>query len=85
MKIGIIYKLTILAKYKFYGQRPFYVGQHWGIEDFNSYFGGGTIWNDFLNAVKKDYPLHWKSLFGAKFYIKVRVINVLWTFSNSIT
>ena len=60
MKIGIIYKLTILAKYKFYGQRPFYVGQHWGMEDFNSYFGGGTIWNDFLNVVKKDYPLHWK-------------------------
>lgn len=46
MKIGIIYKLTILAKYKFYNQRPFYVGQHWGIEDFNSYFGEeqfGTI------------------------------------------
>ena len=60
MKIGIIYKLTILAKYKFYGQRPLYVGQHWGMEDFNSYFGGGTIWDDFLNVVKKDYPLHWK-------------------------
>ena len=27
--VGIIYKFTILVKYKFYGNKPFYVGQHW--------------------------------------------------------
>lgn len=26
---GIIYKFTIVAKYKFDGHRPFYVGQRW--------------------------------------------------------
>ena len=27
--IGIIYKLTIIAKYKMDGHHPFYIGQHW--------------------------------------------------------
>ena len=26
---GIIYKFTIISKYKFDGHRPFYVGQRW--------------------------------------------------------
>ena len=36
-QIGIIYKFTIIAKYKFDGHKPFYVGQHWeikSVEDF---------------------------------------------------
>lgn len=27
--IGIIYKFTIIAKYKMDGHHPFYIGQHW--------------------------------------------------------
>lgn len=26
--VGIIYKFTIIAKYKYDGHKPFYVGQH---------------------------------------------------------
>lgn len=57
--MGIIYKFTILAKYKMDDCKPFYVGQHVGIEDFDSYWGSGTIWNDFLDQIKQEYPKHW--------------------------
>ena len=40
--IGIIYKFTILAKYKFDGHQPFYVGQHFGLDDFDTYPGSGS-------------------------------------------
>ena len=51
---GIIYKFTIIAKYKFDGHKPFYVGQHWekrSVEHFSSssvcnYDGSGKIWNN---------------------------------------
>ena len=64
--IGIIYKFTIIAKYKYDGHKPFYVGQHWCESADNflcrnySYYGSGSIWNDFLNRLKKDYPNHWR-------------------------
>jgi hypothetical protein len=58
--IGIIYKFTILARYKMDGHKPFYVGQHVGVNDFNNYWGSGSIWIDFLNRLKKDYPNHWR-------------------------
>ena len=63
--IGIIYKLTIIAKYKMDGHRPFYIGQHWckSKEDFLKrnypYYGSGVIWNKFLKRLKKDYPSCW--------------------------
>lgn len=60
--IGIIYKFTILAKYKYNGCRPFYIGQHVGEEDFDSYWGSGSIWLDFLNRLKNDYPKCWTRL-----------------------
>ena len=60
--IGIIYKFTIICGYKFNNQKPFYVGQHWTNETperFKSvksrYWGSGSIWNDFINKIKKDY------------------------------
>ena len=58
--IGIIYKFTIIAKYKMNGNKPFYIGQHIGIDSFNNYWGSGTIWNDFLNRLKANYPKHWQ-------------------------
>ena len=58
--VGIIYKFTILTKYKFDGHKPFYVGQHWGSLD--NYFGSGSIWDDFLKRMKKDYPTCWRKL-----------------------
>ena len=53
--IGIIYKFTILAKYKFDGHRPFYVGQHFGLDDFDTYPGSGAIWTHFIDRMKKDF------------------------------
>ena len=58
--IGIIYKFTIVAKYKMDGHKPFYVGQHGRADDFDDYDGSGSIWGDFLNKLKQDYPKHWR-------------------------
>ena len=67
--VGIIYKFTILVKYKFYGNKPFYVGQHWckkSKKDFLKYdyryCGSGYIWNDFLKKLKTEYPSCWRKL-----------------------
>lgn len=60
--IGIIYKFTILARYRMDGHKPFYVGQHVGEDDFEYYWGSGKIWNDFLDRLKKDYPKCWMKL-----------------------
>ena len=60
--IGIIYKFTIIAKYKYDGHKPFYIGQHVGVNDFNDYWGSGTIWNNFIDRLKKDYPKCWMKL-----------------------
>ena len=60
--IGIIYKFTILAKYKKDGHKPFYIGQHVGVNDFNDYWGSGKIWSNFLDRLKKDYPKCWMKL-----------------------
>lgn len=64
--IGIIYKLTIRAKIKFDGHKPFYVGQHWckSTEDFlcrsYPYYGSGSIWNDLLSGLKRKNPNNWQ-------------------------
>ena len=67
--IGIIYKFTILARYRMDGHKPFYIGQHWtnDIERFlrvncGNYYGSGSIWNDFIDKMKKDYPKNWRKL-----------------------
>ena len=63
--IGIIYKFTILSKYKKDNHKPFYIGQHWckSVDDFlcrdYPYYGSGKIWNSFINRLKKDYPDKW--------------------------
>jgi len=64
--VGIVYKFTIIAKYKMDGHHPFYIGQHWckSKEDFLNrdypYYGSGSIWNDFLSKIKKEYPTKWR-------------------------
>lgn len=70
--IGIIYKFTIVAKVKFNGQTPFYIGQHWekrSVEFFKEvslnnqsirYFGSGALWNSCLKRLKKQNPNNWQ-------------------------
>lgn len=57
--LGIVYKFTIVAKYKMDGCNPFYVGQHIG-KRFDLYWGSGDIWRDFLSRLKNDFPSCWK-------------------------
>lgn len=67
-RIGIIYKFTIIAKYKFDGHKPFYVGQHWERKskdkflsrNCSNYYGSGSIWTDFVNRLERDHPIHWR-------------------------
>lgn len=64
--VGIVYKFTIIAKYKMNGRHPFYIGQHWckSKEDFLNrdypYYGSGSIWNDFLSKIKQEYSTKWR-------------------------
>ena len=68
--ISIIYKFTILAKYEYCGQKPFYVGQHIGVESIEKflskdkcvYDGSGEIWKRFCKSLKKNYPSCWRKL-----------------------
>lgn len=60
--IGIIYKFTILVKYRMDGHKPFYIGQHVGEDDFDNYWGSGSIWGDFVDKLRKDYSKNWKKL-----------------------
>lgn len=53
--LGIIYKFTIITNGKFY------VGQH-SVNDFNHYWGSGSIWNDYLTSLKKKFPNCWQKL-----------------------
>lgn len=75
--IGIIYKFTILAKYKKDGYKPFYIGQHWCKSAYDflcrdyPYYGSGSIWNDFLDRLKKDYPDKWR------YFIKREILCII--------
>ncbi len=80
--IGIIYKFTIIAKYKKDGYKPFYIGQHWckSVDDFlqninKNYWGSGSIWLDYLKGLKKQNPNNWK------YFVKREIIYA----SESIT
>ena len=80
---GIIYKFTIVAKYKFDGHRPFYVGQRWeskSIDKFlsrncNNYSGSGSIWTDFINRLKQDYPTCWRKLIKREVLYASEMVN----------
>lgn len=81
---GIIYKFTITAsRYKFDGHKPFYVGQRWekrSIEyflssEFHNYTGSGSIWKDFVNKLKSDYPDNWRTFIKREVICSINVQN----------
>lgn len=82
-QIGIIYKFTIVTKYKFDGHKPFYVGQRWeskSIDKFlsrncNNYSGSGSIWTDFINRLKQDYPTCWRKLIKREVLYASELVN----------
>lgn len=81
--IGIIYKFTILAKVRYDGHKPFYIGQHWckSKDDFlcrdYPYYGSGHLWCKFLKKLRIEYPLKWK------FFIKREILSVVVNDSQS--
>lgn len=67
MRIGIIYRFTILSSYfKRDGFKVFYIGQHWenrSIEHYiysPNYYGSGNIWLNYLSGLRKKYKNTWK-------------------------
>lgn len=44
------------------GYKPFYVGQHVDKGDFESYWGSGSIWEDFVDKLRNKYPTCWRKL-----------------------
>lgn len=75
--IGIIYKFTILSKYKRDNHKPFYIGQHWckSVDDFlcrdYPYLGSGKIWNKFINKLKIENPSNWR------YFIKREILCII--------
>lgn len=51
----------ILAYVKINGNKPYYVGQHWG-EELGDYYGSGVIWNKCLQKCKDKFPANWRKL-----------------------
>lgn len=76
--IGVIYKFTIIAKYKIDGHKPFYVGQHWcnSEEEFLNknyfYYGSGIIWNKFIKKLKEEYPQNWRNFIKREILCKLK-------------
>lgn len=68
--IRIIYKFTILTSCKYFNEKPFYIGQHIGIDsreeflrkDKYVYDGSGKIWIRFCKGLKKKFPDCWRKL-----------------------
>lgn len=75
--IGIIYKFTILAKVRYDGHKPFYIGQHWckSKDDFlcrdYPYYGSGTIWLKCIKKLKKSNSDNWR------FFVKREILCVI--------
>ena len=75
--IGIIYKFTILAKVRYDGHKPFYIGQHWCkskdaflCRDY-PYYGSGTIWLKCIKKLKKSNSDNWR------FFVKREILCVI--------
>lgn len=64
--VGIIYKFTILAGVKYFGCKPFYIGQHYDISNeeflsiYNNYIGSGVSWVKRINELKSKQPEKWR-------------------------
>lgn len=64
--VGIIYKFTILAGVKYFGCKPFYIGQHYDINDeeflsiHNHYIGSGASWAKRVDELKSKQPEKWR-------------------------
>ena len=67
---GIIYKFTIISGLKYFGKKPFYVGQfvrEISKEKFlksnsGSYYGSGKTWLRFCKGLMRKFPTCWRKL-----------------------
>lgn len=64
--LGIIYKFTIVAKVKYNGHKPYYIGQHWEKKNLSyflssrGYIGSGSIWLNLIRKIKQSNPDNWR-------------------------
>lgn len=67
---GIIYKFTIISNLKYFGHKPFYVGQsmrdisrkQFLRNDCYVYDGSGKTWERFCKGLKRKFPTCWRKL-----------------------
>lgn len=67
---GIIYKFTIISSLKYFGHKPFYVGQsmrdisrkQFLRNDCYVYDGSGKTWERFCKGLKRKFPTCWRKL-----------------------
>ena len=67
---GIIYKFTIMSSLRYFGHKPFYVGQF--MRDISKeqflrndcfvYDGSGKTWERFCKGLKRKFPICWRKL-----------------------
>ena len=68
--VGIIYKFTILTSLKYFGHKPFYVGQfsrnisreRFLRNDCFVYDGSGKTWERFYEGLRRKFPTCWRKL-----------------------
>ena len=81
--IGIIYKFTIIARVKYNGNKPFYVGQHWEEKSIHyflscknsNYYGSGVLWNKFIKKIKEEYPKNWRHFIKREILFSSEFVN----------
>lgn len=67
---GIIYKFTIMSSLRYFGHKPFYVGQfmrdvskeQFLRNDCFVYDGSGKTWERFCKGLKRKFPTRWRKL-----------------------
>lgn len=66
--IGVIYRFSIIALLKRDNKRVFYIGQHWEkdsvdsfLSKFDSYWGSGNIWLEYVAEIKRLRPKNWRN------------------------
>lgn len=90
--IGVVYKFTIVSKFKINENKPFYIGQHFCLNEsdllkfsnrnYVNYLGSGKIWNDCVIRLKQLNPNNWckfikREILYAKEDISQKALDVL--------
>lgn len=80
---GIIYKFTIMSSLRYFGHKPFYVGQF--MRDISKeqflrndcfvYDGSGKTWERFCKGLKRKFPTCWRKLIKREVLFIQRIVH----------